>query len=111
MHLICDRLHHACWARYVIVDKDRYGASANFQASLFRQGGSNRQKTQAAKRMIPGVLCSVGCFLAANEPSALGRATQAFQRLQQSTFSISSEAGQPQQPPRYLSQSVVQTMN
>lgn len=73
--------------------------------------GISRQKIQAAKSIIPGVFCSVGCFLAANEPSALGRATQALQGLQQSTLSISSKAGQPQQLPKCMSQSVVQTMS
>ena len=68
----------------------------------------NRYRQQREK--IPGVFCSVGCFLATNEPSALGRATQALQRLQQSTLSISIKAGQPQQPPECMSQSVVQTM-
>jgi len=68
----------------------------------------NRQKIHAAKSMIPGVLCSVGCFLATNESSALGRATQALQRLRQSTFSISSEVGQTQGPPQCMSQHIVQ---
>ncbi len=73
--------------------------------------GINRQEIQVAKRMIPGVLCSVGCLLAANESPALGRATQALQRLQQVTFGINSEAGQTQGPPKCMSQSVVQKMS